>query len=260
MQLYKRVLKGHSDFLRAQHYQIRYRPYRTKTAVIVEPRPHEMLRPVVDNVMHFLGSEWNLHVFTSKAQEEWLAKELNPHQYTFTLLENDNLTREQYSSLLRMPTFWEAIPTEHIMIFQTDCIAFRPYEPHWEEYAYVGANYYHPDHLSIKNGGIQGGFSLRRKSAMLECLANVTDEDIQAYREKHQKRPLTEAELAEDVYFTYACEMLNLKMPPPTIRHYFSIEAQYYKTPFGFHGWQHPYFYESANKAILMCSDLGKFL
>jgi hypothetical protein len=249
------ALTQHARWLDAGGFKFHYDPCRERTAVIVEPRRHDMLRAVVANVMSFLGDDWNLHVFTAAENKDWLRDTLAPYEFSVNYLNLPNLTRDQYSELLMTPAFWETLKTEHVLIFQTDVMVFRPWNPVFEEYDYVGANYYHPDHVCPggsggleKVGGIQGGLSYRKRSAMLACLSAITAADVVQYR---KGLPALPEPMVEDIYFTHACAMLQKALPSPAFRHFFSIEAVFYPTPFGFHGWNRPYFTEAECRELL---------
>lgn len=278
---WERAIRIQSHWLNSVAYTIDYHapPVRQRTAIIVEPRPHLMLRAVVENMLYALnggaepvavGDGWNLMVVTSVCQKDWLREALSPHRYMVKYLNLENLTRSQYSRLLMTAEFWEAIPTEHILIFQTDTLALRRWNPVFEEYDYLGANYFNPADILMGVGGIQGGLSYRKRSAMICCLCAITEEDVQTYRKHCGFAPITtdkettakeltakeltggnttggnttdkETVIAEDIYFTHAAAMLQKKLPSPAFRPLFSLEADYYESPFGLHGWNHPYF------------------
>jgi hypothetical protein len=239
------LLFAQANWLKATGFKLDFDPTRERTAVIVEPRSHPMLRAVVDNMMNALGSGWNLMVFTAATNQDWLRESLAPHDYAVKYLSLANLTIAQYSQLLMTPEFWEAIPTEHILIFQTDTLALRPWNPLFEEYDYLGGNYFHPaDTLDLNGiGGIQGGLSYRKRSAMIACLRAITEADVVAYRcQRGLPETRVRSPMAEDVYFTHATAMLNKHLPSVRFRPLFSLEAEYYDAPFGLHGWNHPYF------------------
>jgi Protein of unknown function (DUF5672) len=251
MKLFERVLLSQHRWLKAGDFRIQYRADNERTAVIVEPRRHPMLRAVIENVLFFLGKEWNLHIITAEANRDWLRETLEPHTYTVSYLSMDNLTRDQYSELLLNPVFWEVLPTDHILIFQTDVIVFRPWNKWFERFDYIGPNYYHPDHIFPNGvGGIQGGLSYRKRSAMLACLRTITEDDVRNYRISKGLSALP-VPMVEDIYFTHACAMLQKTLPSIEARPFFGIEAVYYPTPFGFHGWNHPYYTEEENRELL---------
>lgn len=244
--LLARVLRLQSALLDRQGFRVTHDPNRVRTAVIVEPRRHPYLRAVVQNVMSALGGLWNLHVFGSVEHEAWLRRELRPHEFRVTLLNDTSgsINQLQYSDLLRREQFWERIGTELVLVFQSDTLLLRPPEPHWERYAYAGANYFNRSLLAPASGGVQGGLSLRRRSAMLDCLRRAPLGHVNTYRAAKGQPPVPEEDLLrlEDVYYSHAAEMLGHSMPPPAFRHYFSIETDYHPAPFGLHGWNKPYF------------------
>jgi hypothetical protein len=161
----------------------------------------------------------------------------------------DNLTCTLYNVMFMDAQFWSAIDEEHILIFQTDCIMFRGVDPSWLRFDYVGANYYTWMDQAPRVKGIQGGFSLRRKSAMLRCIQDVPVHKMQMYRELHRK-PHLEV-IKEDVYFTHACEILELNVPSEEDRPKFSLEVDYYPYTVGHHGFVHGYFTTEQAKELI---------
>jgi len=78
-----------------QHFEIKdiailNKDNNDKVAVIVEPRKHKYLLGVIKNVMSSLGNDWNLHIFGSDHNEEYIKTHLKGN-YTFTNLNMLNL-------------------------------------------------------------------------------------------------------------------------------------------------------------------------
>lgn len=221
-------------------------PSKDRVAVIVEPRRHELLFQVIRNVMYNAGNNWNLHVFTTEENIEWIRDGFKGCSFRITLLNKNNITRDEYSMILMSDTFWNTIPEENVLIFQTDCVLFRKglldiwIDDHDHGFDYVGANYYNPNHVTASIGGIQGGLSLRKKSAMLDCIKNVSLHDVHAYRSRNRLEPIYNF-IHEDVFFTHACSILNKRVPSIEKRREFSIEADYYPAALGHHGLTHKY-------------------
>ena len=257
-ELFEKVLLAQSASLDTQGFRINHDPSRTRVAVIVEPREHPFLRAVVQNVMSFLGPSWNLHIFTSDERKSWLVNELSPHEYQVHYLHCANMTPQQYSELLLSPPFWNVIREENVLIFQTDCIVFRTLEEHFLDCDYVGGNFFNSKHTAPVVGGIQGGLSLRKRSAMLDCLSKVSIDDMNRHRTQHGYVDIQEP--PEDVYFTHACEILKKNVMEVSSRRTFAIEAEFFDAPFGFHGWVHPYFSLEQSRQMIMHSMLGYFL
>ena len=235
------------------NWSFNYCPSKKNVAVIVEPRKHDILAAVCANVMWHLGGSWNLHIFTGSGCKPWVQDTvLRPLRSTakVTELDVDNLSVSAYSALLMNRAFWEAIAEPHVLIFQTDCIMLRGGMANYVDYDYAGANYFNHRDLAPKIGGIQGGFSMRSRACMLECIDRVSEESVNQYRQSLGYRALS-TPMAEDVYYTHACEILNKRVIPVAARKYFSIEAEWYHAPLAFHGWVHDYFDQEYNKKLV---------
>ena len=108
------------------------------------------------------------------------------------------------------------------------------------KYDFVGANFFDKNHTSVNNGGNNGGFSFRHKSAMMDCVCNLTADDVCNYLRSHGKMAPMYT-LPEDIYFSSACEILNKSFCPVNERSKFSIEEgrpeykQFYSAPVGCH-------------------------
>lgn len=225
-----------------------------RIAVIVEPRRHAFLRPVIRNHQAMLASlGFQFRLYTSESNVHWANEVINDHctesdahmRVDVRPLAFTNLNQILYSKLLMSYSFWEDLaPAEWVLVFQTDCVMFRPLTVDWlkSEWDYIGANYYNAAEVAPLSGGIQGGFSLRRRSAMLECLERVTWEDIAIYRNRFGLPAISAAREFEDIYFTHAVEMIGLRSPSILERSKFSIEAEYNPQTIAFHGWNKRYF------------------
>ncbi len=226
-----------------------------KAIIIIEPRKHVLLKPVIINTLDCLEkpSEWNVYIFTNHENLEWVKSEFIESEISIKTIGLHNFTQITYSMFMMTLNFWENFKEEHILITQTDVIMFRKGIDKFIErdYDYYGANYYDPDNITKNNGGIQGGFSLRKRSVMIECIKNITWKEIENYRGKPIKNHF------EDIFFSYACEMLKKKLLPIEERHLFSIEADYYPFTLGHHGTTKNYFSkEQINEIICQSSYL----
>jgi len=255
-QFFEKVLQEQYEELLRRKWNFEHSTSNDRVAVIVEPRRHDLLPHVCANVMWYLGHGWNLHIFTGRGGREWVESAvLEPLQHStakISELSEDNLRVTEYSALLMSKRFWEAIVEPHVLIFQTDCIMFRSGIDAFVDagFDYVGANYFNPRDLAPFIGGIQGGFSLRSRSTMLEIIQSVTPHDVNAYRIRMGCSAL-DLPIAEDVYFTHACEMLAKRVLAVEARKYFSIEAEWFERPLAFHGFVHDYFNNDQNKTLV---------
>ena len=229
----------------------------TKFAVIIEPRFDKITEYVIYNFMHFLNPlEWNLIVI-SYAEYHTKIEEKLPYAFVYDISDRHitidsagipNISIASYNAILMDPELWQMIPGENTIIFQRDCIMFRPFSEHFLLYDFAGANYH--SNLSPLFGGINGGFSIRKRSSMLECLETVSWEDIAKYRQYHS---ITEELNSnhEDVFFTHACEILHKIVPDKFSRTFLCIETDSNDSVSVHHGW---------NKDYILCDTLTHIL
>jgi hypothetical protein len=91
---------------------------------------------------------------------------------------------------------------------------------------------------------INGGFSLRNKTAMLDCLKTTSFNQL--YNDLYktidsQKIKITNPDKLgkknEDIFFSLVCK----NIPHRQIQPEFSVEAEYYADTAGHHGWNKSY-------------------
>lgn len=199
------------------------------TAVVIEPRKHRALPFLLRNLLENLPITWIIQVFHGLGNSEWLEehlKEFQPAARARILLVPVRVqnfeTSRSYSEFVASREFLAEIPTETFLIAQTDSM-INPKHKHlldkFLQYDYVGAPW--PwDHLEVGNGG----FSLRKKSAMLRILDRVG--------------PLQGD--YEDQYFATAAKPLKLKIPSREQAREFAVEQIFSPVFFGVHrAWDH---------------------
>ena len=246
-------------FLKAYQnkFPIKYNKDSNKCAVIIEPRKHELLEAVCRNVMYFLPSDWNLVVCANDA--EYIADILKGIDYAFIHLKYTNLIPEEHSALMMYEKFWDLIPGEHVLIFQTDSYLCKPLTNEYLEsilkYPYIGGIYqFHKvnekdiyEHLDKNklefrqkpkflggnvsniykkelelcntinyNFSINGGFSLRSKKAMLDCIKSISKDNIIEARKKvgldcsyFELKDI----IGEDTFYHNALDILGYELP-----------------------------------------------
>lgn len=189
------------------------------TAIIIEPRKHKALAFVIKNVLDNLSDEWGIVIFHGSQNKNYvqqIIQDLNsPRIINVVNLHMSNLNNASYSKLLITPAFYNFIPTETFLIFQTDTMILAPHKESittFLEYDYVGAPW--------KNGLVgNGGLSLRKKSKMLEII---------------QRKPYTNNQ--EDEYFsTKMPSSIPYHLPSFEQAKRFSVETVFYDAPFGIH-------------------------
>lgn len=219
----------------------------TKTAVIIEPRFDEITEHVIYNFMHFLNPlEFNLVIISYAGYHKMIQDKL-PYASVYDISERHitidsagipNISIASYNAILMDPEFWQILPGETVLIFQRDCIMFRPFSDHYLLYDYAGANYY--SNMAPLFGGINGGFSIRNRTTMLECIEKVSWDHIAKYREYHEMPEELNA-MHEDVFFTHACEILHKIVPDKYSRTFLCIETDTNESAAIHHGWNKDY-------------------
>jgi len=155
-----------------------------KFCVIVEPRQHPNLIPVIKNFMHLLQhADWGLIVYHGPNNEQFVKNGLKDAISVgcvhYARIAQSNLTPAEYSALLGSPMFWQCLldvfKCEHALIFQCDTLLLKGGNvvDSFLEYDYVGAPW--PDGgitAALNNRSVQmtvgnGGLSLRNVSTML---------------------------------------------------------------------------------------------
>lgn len=202
------------------------------SAVIVEPRKHKALSFVLKNYLQNLSNDWNVVLFHGTDNIEFIkdimTNDLTCEELGRVTLENlvvTNLESNDYNKLLTSVEFYEKIPTETILIFQTDSMIIPKNKDTINEFLqfeYVGAPWPRNLRWPSKYDYIgNGGLSLRKKSKMIDVIK--------------AKGPNTEN---EDGYF--ADKKNGLLKPDYELAKRFSIETVFCENAFGCHTpWKH---------------------
>lgn len=201
--------------------------------MILEPRNHRALPFVIGSAFKFLPDTWQVwwfHGTNTDLDRVKTDKRVHPHidRLVTKSLDKENLTISDYNNIFTsQPHFWEQLPANNVLIFQSD-VAFHFDSPHFIEefmaYDYVGApwprekvNGLGPWRWSERCGN--GGMSFRKRDAMLKCL--------------HEK-PNNMNE-NEDVYFSHYCRDI-INVAPRDIGRRFSFEMEHlYPNPMASH-------------------------
>lgn len=218
-----------------------------KLAVIIEPRFDDITEAVIFNFMYFLNPlGWNLLIVSySHFKDEIQAR----HPYSLIGCIGDkhiyfddrgipNITIHSYNTIMMDIDFWKALPASNIIIFQRDCIMFKAFDERFLKYDYAGANYF--QNLSPIYGGINGGFSFRKRDSMINCIEAVKWTDIDQYRTQRKYSAFDIYDVLsrnEDVFFTHACEILCRIVPDFFNREFFATETEITSNAAVYHGW-----------------------
>lgn len=275
--LYEQVILQSAIYIRSQNppfLQLPKSPLKNtnKIAIIVDPRYDKLMEAVIMNFMYFMFPQgWNFIIVSAEKYKNKILHDFP--QASFSLIdeqiiyyddkETPNITIQTYNNTFMNMQFWESVPSEHVAIFQKDCIMYNMFSDEWPtKYDFSGA-FWKTDETSLLNGVINGGFSLRKKSAMINCIKHVSWEEIEIYRKNtftcnETYYPIVKKN--EDVFFTYACEILNYQLPAISIRKQLAIEAEYHVGTSVFHGWTKGYQTREQAVEMLLNSPLFKLL
>jgi hypothetical protein len=198
------------------------------TVVIVEPRAsmQKALEFIIHNTLDNLASNWTVFIFPG--QENILAVQtfinsLPPEKKLRVEVKDiglTSLTIAQYNELMMSTRLLDHIPTEVFLVVQTDSMICSPGKDlvyKFIQYDYSGAPWFHNE---VGNGG----FSLRRKSKMLEVLNSCS---------KYYGDGATHN---EDGYFSRGCDNVQVSKASVEDAQEFSVEQVYRgKQMFGIH-------------------------
>ena len=205
------------------------------TAIIVEPRKHKALSFVLQNFLANLPKEdWSFIIFHGNKNLDYINNilqkdiiEMERSRITLINLQVDNLTPSEYSDMFKRENFYDNIPSETFLVFQTDTMIFDKHRHiiyEFLDYDYVGAPWKMSFEWSKQFNYVgNGGLSLRKKSKMIELIKNI-DINIDINMIKN-----------EDMFFSRNQEDIFLKKPEYEIAKRFSIETVFNDITFGCH-------------------------
>jgi hypothetical protein len=198
----------------------------TYTAIMIEPRKkmQKALEFVIKNLLENLPESWNIMIFPGSENMDTVkafVQSTNNSRLSVKDLGITSMNMAAYNKLMMSRKLLDEIPTEMFLVVQTDSLICRGGSEllsKFMKYDYVGAPW--KDRNALGNGG----FSLRRKSKMLEIL---------------EKCPTLNHN--EDGFFSGGCEGAMPLKPTPEEAEEFSIETIFNgKQPFGIHkAWYH---------------------
>ena len=210
--------------------------YTLYTAIIVEPRKHKALPFVLQNFTDNLNEDWNFIIYHGTQNESMVKSIISTfsesikNRITLINLKVKNISVGGYSTMFFCPTFYDNIPTETFLIFQTDSIILKENKDKiydFMKYDYVGAPWPKTMDILGKMEVGNGGLSLRKKSKMVELLQ---------YKERGIANGQYGKYVAEDQFFCgYYVPDVNVYKPTFIKAMQFSIEAVFSEEPFGVH-------------------------
>jgi hypothetical protein len=187
-------------------------------AVIIEPRRHRALEFVLRNARECLSADWKIILFHGSNNGAY-AQEIVDRVDKQILLVNlnvDNLNQITYSRLLATKSaVYDHIDRDMFLVFQTDSMIFKQHAHFMEDflqYDYVGSPWLVTAYPPTKRCDFigNGGFSLRRKSKMLEIMEKIP------YNDEY-----------EDLYFSMRYDAVQVHKPPYEVARRFSVDETF---------------------------------
>lgn len=186
--------------------------------LIIEPREHRNLIPVLRKFLKKLPELENIYVFHGIENQKMMEEEfgLEHPRIIMVPLGRDNITIPHYNYLMTHPDIYRFVRGKHILVFQTDSTLFENSHvdiKSYLKYDYVGAPWSKWNYRSInlenilmyratlseRHGG-NGGLSLRKRSTMIDITSHIPYLSI----------PFS----PEDVYFAHAMvEVEDISLP-----------------------------------------------
>ena len=208
------------------------------TAIIIEPRKHKAIEFVLTNICECLTSEWNIIFFHGKNNVEYVEKivekinNLFENRITLVNLNIDNLDLIEYSKLLSTKSIiYDYITSEIFLVFQTDSMILKNNMNiinDFLNYDYVGSPWLITRYIPTQNCDFigNGGFSLRRKSKMLEIIEKVNWDNLH-----------------EDLYFSTNYNNIIVNKPEYEKAITFCVDEVFSKISFACHKpWVHNHY------------------
>lgn len=217
----KKLLKEVPTWVPAMHVA----PFTTRVAVIVEPRQHVHLAPVIVR-LNSVYPDWLIYLYHGTGNEEFirthpdLSRLIDTGRLVLFPLAVANLTSRMYNAMFISREFWETVNAEYALVFQTDVWICGEPSVDLEEflkYDYVGS----PRNLPMLPklfSFMNGGFSLRNVAAMKRVI-------------DHCPFPDPFGVLGEDVYFSRPCKAAGLRIPSLETATAFSVEQRHFDRP-----------------------------
>ena len=181
---------------------------------------------------------WKHTVICGNLNYDFIKQITNNLDINIIKLNIDNLTTGQYSRLLMTQDFWNNFSGKKLLLYQEDTYLFNTDKiQDFLEYDYVGASW--PINQDDNLYGVgNGGFSLRDKDKMIECIKRVDPhKDIKLGNSTiNFMRNSNNDYIPEDVFFSKSMIDFNIgKVARRDIANRFSQETQNCKETVGGH-------------------------
>lgn len=217
------------------------------SAIIIEPRKHKAIEFVLNNVCECLPDDWDIVFFHGKNNVEYVTNivakinnlfENRVDRIKLVNLHVDNLDLLSYSELFATKSIlYEHIDSDTFLVFQTDSMILKQNKHllnDFLDYDYVGAPWLITEYIPTKECGFigNGGFSLRRKSKLLEIISKIDWHSIEPFYLRY-----------EDLYFSKKYENIEFKKPEFQKATTFCVDEVFSEIAFACHKpWCHEHY------------------
>jgi hypothetical protein len=187
--------------------------------VIVERRIHPNLEFILYNAAYFARG-WSIAIVCSDLNIENIKAILGHNTESVYLIQmfqgnpSPEIGKNEYNYLLQSSEFYEALPSENILMMEMDTYLRKSIPDSILRYDYVAAPYGWDETMS------GGGLSFRKRSKMLEICSKYTD-----------------YEPGQDIYACKGMKYIGASMPSFEESLEYFCESCLYKDPIGIHQW-----------------------
>jgi len=198
-----------------------------KKSIIVDSRVLPNTYFTIKNTIQKLGEGWGHIVITSERSYNDMIKICQSISPDIEVRQENISSQNDYNNLFLSIDFWENLNCEYIFIYQHDSIMLNKFNNNFLKYDYVGSMWGHDFSESIKNyfklnqqvrvGN--GGFSVRKVQAMIDCLCNQSNY-VRSLLQKNIHSELDQ--IPEDIFFSILCN----NKPDEETALTFAIEGQ----------------------------------
>lgn len=221
-------------------------PHNKFALVFFDTRKNQFFEWVTRNVVYWTKGRANLYIFAPADVIPYYQSKLSDYQGVKYIVQDYPVPFhiDDYNRMMKDISFWSQINEEHILTYQTDgfYLGEVPLDalidnPH----GYLGAWHYNSmfgqfDNNTPKGYGMNGGFSYRRKSWMINILRQVNDHKINEYRANYKFYPY--GQVSEDSFYYHAVEFLGWKKATKEQADRWFLQDKMIEgqTPFSYHG------------------------
>ena len=198
------------------------------TALTIETRKNKALEFVLINICDCLSNDWKILLFHGINNAEYVNEIVTKLNIKF----NNRISLIEYSKFLATKSIiYDYIDTDVFLVFQTDSMILKKFSHLIDEYLtydYVGSPWSITSYIPTYNCNFigNGGFSLRKKSKMLEIIEKINWNNTY-----------------EDLYFSTKYEGIDVNKPTYEKAKMFCVDEVFNDFTFACHKpWVHNHF------------------